>query len=132
MSPRGGWRALRPADAVRVGGLPISVLALGRYRSAREATPPRRPGRLRVEFSTVHAAKGREAAYVVVLDLRDARRGFPPQVEDDPPPPSCAATVWALRFYRAPSFVAFTAPSDGARDGDDNAAFFGPAERAVH
>ena len=54
--------------------------------------PPR--GRLRLEFSTVHAAKGREAAhYVVVLDLRDARRGFPSQHQEDPllslvlPPP---------------------------------------------
>ena len=114
-------RALRPADSVRDGGVTviaaadpgrgledalgdiesqegedgpaISVLALGRYRGAREAVPPRRPGRLRVEFSTVHAAKGREADYVVVLDLRDARRGFPSQLEDDPlldlvlPPP---------------------------------------------
>ena len=114
-------RALRPADGGHDGGViviatadpgrgledalrdiksqegddgpPISVLALGRYRSAREAVPPRRPGRLRVEFSTVHAAKGREADYVVVLDLRDARRGFPSQLEDDPllnlvlPPP---------------------------------------------
>ena len=105
-------RALRPAEGVRDGGVtviaaadprrglddalrdiesqegnhgpPISVLVLGRYRSAREALPTRRPGRLRVEFSTVHAAKGREADYVVVLDLRDARRGFPSQLEDDP------------------------------------------------
>ena len=41
----------------------------------------------------MHAAKGREAVYVVVLDLRDARRGFPSQHQDDPllslvlPPP---------------------------------------------
>ncbi|MCY3881740.1 MAG: UvrD-helicase domain-containing protein [Chloroflexi bacterium] len=105
-------RALRPAEGVRDGGVtaiaaadprrgledalrdiesqegnhgpPVSVLVLGRYRGAREALPPRRPGRLRVEFSTVHAAKGREADYVVVLDLRDARRGFPSQLEDDP------------------------------------------------
>ena len=113
--------ALRPAHGVRDGGVtviaaadpgrgledalrdielqegddgpPLSVLALGRYRGAREAVPPRRPGRLCVEFSTVHAAKGREADYVIVLDLRDARRGFPSQLEDDPlldlvlPPP---------------------------------------------
>ena len=75
------------------GGPPISVLVLGRYRSSREALSARRRGRLRVEFSTVHAAKGREADYVVLLDLRDARRGFPSQLEDDPlldlvlPPP---------------------------------------------
>ncbi len=35
------------------------------------------------------------------------------------------ATVWALRFYRAPSFVAFTAPSEWPRQGDENVAFFG-------
>jgi len=73
-------------------GPPLSVLVLGRYRGSREALPPRR-GRLRIEFSTVHAAKGREADYVVVLDLRDARLGFPAQIADDPlldlvlPPP---------------------------------------------
>ena len=39
---------------------------------------------MRVEFSTVHGAKGREADYVVVLDLDDARRGFPSRIEDDP------------------------------------------------
>ena len=32
----------------------------------------------------MHAAKGREADYVVVLDLRDARLGFPAQHEEDP------------------------------------------------
>ncbi len=73
-------------------GPPLSVLMLGRYRGSREALPPRR-GRLRIEFSTVHAAKGREADYVVVLDLRDAQLGFPAQIADDPlldlvlPPP---------------------------------------------
>ena len=85
--------ALR-AIAQREGedGPPLSVLMLGRYRGSREALPPRR-GRLRIEFSTVHAAKGREADYVVVLDLRDARLGFPAQIAEDPlldlalPPP---------------------------------------------
>ena len=70
-------------------GPPISVLALGRYRGSREAFPPPHRGRLGVEFSTVHAAKGREADYVIVLDLRDARHGFASQLEDDPPSTSC-------------------------------------------
>ena len=39
---------------------------------------------MKVEFSTVHAAKGREADFVIVLDLKDGRRGFPSQMEDDP------------------------------------------------
>ena len=120
-NPAQTQRTLRPADGVRDEGVtviasddaarglqtalhdmetiegsdgpPISVLVLGRYRGSRGALPRPRRGRLRIEFSTVHAAKGREADYVVVLDLRDARRGFPSQHEDDPllglvlPPP---------------------------------------------
>ena len=92
---RGLRDALRDIQACEgASGAPVSVLVLGRYRSSRGALPPPRRGRLRVEFSTVHAAKGREADYVVVLDLRDARRGFPSQHEEDsllglvlPPPP---------------------------------------------
>ena len=81
---RGLQDALRDIEVREAGsGEPVSVLVLGRYRSSAGALPPRR-GRLRLEFSTVHAAKGREADYVVVLDLRDARRGFPSQHEDDP------------------------------------------------
>ena len=34
-------------------------------------------------FSTVHSAKGREADYVVVLDLKDGRWGFPSRIEDN-------------------------------------------------
>ncbi|MCY3656875.1 MAG: UvrD-helicase domain-containing protein [Chloroflexi bacterium] len=120
-NPEQTQRALRPAEGVPDGGVaviasgdrregvedalrdiagregadgpPLSVLVLGRYRGSREAVPKPRRGRLRVEFSTVHAAKGREADYVVVLDLRDARLGFPAQIADDPllhlvlPPP---------------------------------------------
>ena len=95
---RGLEEALRDIEAREGGsGPPLSVLVLGRYRGSREALPPRSGGRLRVEYSTVHAAKGREADYAVVLDLRDARRGFPAQHLDDPlmelvlpPPPSGA------------------------------------------
>jgi len=120
-NPAQTQRALRPAQGVRDGGVtiiasdaparglrdalrdiqacegasgpPVSVLVLGRYRNSRGALPQPGRGRLRLEFSTVHAAKGREADYVVVLDLKDARRGFPSQHEDDPllglvlPPP---------------------------------------------
>ena len=120
-NPAQTQRTLRPAEGVRDGGVtviasddparglrdalddiqacegasgaPVSVLVLGRYRRSRGALPSPRRGRLRLEFSTVHAAKGREADYVVVLDLRDARRGFPSQHEEDPllglvlPPP---------------------------------------------
>ena len=67
------------------GGENASVLVLGRYIASRKALGGRRDSRAgNVEFSTVHSAKGREADYVVVLDLRDGRYGFPCRVEDDP------------------------------------------------
>ena len=98
---RGLRDALRDIEAREGGsGAPISVLVLGRYRGSAGALSPNR-GELRLEFSTVHAAKGREADYVIVLDLRDARRGFPAQFEDDPllrlvlPPPARGAFAHA-------------------------------------
>ena len=51
-----------------------SVLALGRYNFSRNAIQIRKPWE---EFSTVHRAKGREADYVVALDLKEGRYGFP-------------------------------------------------------
>lgn len=36
------------------------------------------------EFRTVHRAKGYEADYVVILDLRKSRSGFPNEIIDDP------------------------------------------------
>ena len=62
-----------------------SVLVLGRYRRSGQALSLRqfREG-LQIETSTIHRAKGREADFVVVLDLTDGRYGFPSRVEDDP------------------------------------------------
>lgn len=63
----------------------VSVLALGRYRTSRAvAVDAWRRGGLQVEFSTIHSAKGREADYVLVLDLRNHQYGLPSQIEDDP------------------------------------------------
>ena len=62
-----------------------SVLVLGRYRRSvnhlRFRSP--RPG-IRVETSTIHSAKGREADYAVVLDLTEGFWGFPAAKENDP------------------------------------------------
>ena len=83
-SPAGGVaRALQDIEAKARGQQ--TVLVLGRYRQRRGEllTPPRRASP-RVEFSTIHGAKGREADYVIVLDLNDGRWGFPSKVEDDP------------------------------------------------
>ena len=57
-----------------------STLILGRFRRSRENLP----GWAQKRFSTVHGAKGREADYVVVLDLADDIYGFPCLREDDP------------------------------------------------
>ena len=55
-------------------------MALGRYNFSGEKLQGKRPWE---EFSTVHRAKGREADYVVVLDLKDGRWGFPSRIEDN-------------------------------------------------
>ncbi len=81
---KGLRRALQDIETT-AEGKQCSVLVLGRYRSSREFLPQGKQSKLlKLEFSTVHAAKGREADYVVVLDLTDDRRGFPSRVEDDP------------------------------------------------
>jgi DNA helicase-4 len=64
---------------------PATVLILSRYRQGRDDVPSvlnARFSHLTVEFNTVHASKGKEADYVVLLGLE--ARGFPSTVEDDP------------------------------------------------
>ena len=81
---RGVARGLQDIES-KSRGQQRTVLTLGRYRQRRSELPaPLRRGSLRVGFSTVHGAKGREADYVIVLDLNDGRWGFPSKVEDDP------------------------------------------------
>ena len=117
-SPAGGvaW-ALQDIETKAQGQQ--SVLVLGRYRQRRGEFPtsPRR-GSLRVEFSTAHGAKGREADYVIVVDLNDGRWGFPSKVEDDPllelvlPPVSGGAFPFAEE--RRLFYVAMTRARNGA------------------
>ena len=62
-----------------------SLLVLARYkRSLPNEAGVRGHRRVRVECATVHSAKGREADFVIVLDLNDSTYGFPSKVEDDP------------------------------------------------
>ena len=116
--PAGGVaRALQDIGAKARGQQ--TVLVLGRYRQRRSEFPmPQRRGSSRVDFSTVHGAKGREADYVIVLDLNDGRWGFPSKVEDDPllelvmPPVSGGAFPFAEE--RRLFYVAMTRARNGA------------------
>ena len=115
---RGVERALKDIEA-KARSQPRTVLELGRYlRRPGEVPVPRRRGSLRVEFSTVHRAKGREADYVIVRDLNDGSRGFPSKIEDDPllelvlPPASAGAYPFAEE--RRLFYVAMTRARSGA------------------
>ena len=59
------------------------VLVLGRYRNSLKGVP-RRPYGLRLRTSTIHAAKGQEADYVIVVGLDHKLRGFPSRLQSDP------------------------------------------------
>ena len=63
-----------------------SVLLLGRYRHLMpDMEPLQRSYRaLDLSYRTVHAAKGLEADYVVVLGISAGRYGFPTAITDDP------------------------------------------------
>ena len=77
-------RALREIKAQARDSEPL-VLVLGRYRHSRSNLPWYfKDAPQRVRFSTVHAGKGKEADYTVLVDLRDGRMGFPSRTEDDP------------------------------------------------
>ena len=62
-----------------------TIMVLGRFRHSRKAVHTQGPkAREKVIYRTVHSAKGQEADYVVILDLKDSKHGFPCKVEDDP------------------------------------------------
>ena len=74
------------AAAERHGGT-STVLLLGRFNHTRPrnwSTLARQYPGLRLAYRTVHAAKGLEADYVVVLDLSSGKYGFPVEIADDP------------------------------------------------
>ena len=62
-----------------------TITVLGRFRHSRRALHTQGPkAREKIIYRTVHSAKGQEADYVVILDLKDSKHGFPCKVEDDP------------------------------------------------
>ena len=116
---RGGVEVALQDIEAQAQGRRRTVLVLGRYRQRRGGpiTPSRR-GLLRVEFNTVHRAKGPEADYVIVLDLKHGQWEFPSKVEDDPlldlvlPPVSGGGYPFAEE--RRISYVAMTRARIGA------------------
>ena len=94
----------------------LSVLVLGRYKSSENVLQRKSPWE---EFSTVHRAKGREADYVIVLDLKDGRWGFPSRIEDNSLlelvlPPASAGTTYPFAEERRLFYVAMTRARIGA------------------
>ncbi len=96
---------------------PASVYALSRYTRTRDdAKNVTGHGRLRVRHSTVHAAKGEEDDYVVVLDLKKDlrfRSGFPSAGAEDPLldlvlPPRSADDRYEFSEERRLFYVAMT------------------------
>ncbi|WP_419929642.1 UvrD-helicase domain-containing protein [Candidatus Poriferisocius sp.] len=111
-NPAGGVQAALQDIERKRGAGPSDVLVLGRYNTSRETAPPG------AGFSTVHRAKGTEADYTVVVDLKDGRRGFPSQIGDDPllelllPPAS--DNPFAFAEERRLFYVALTRARNGA------------------
>lgn len=65
-----------------------SVYLLGRYnfslRGAELSTLSDGFPRLKIEFLTVHRAKGLQADYVIIVEANSGRFGFPSEIADDP------------------------------------------------
>ena len=61
-----------------------SVYILGRYNFNRDWVPKDDFPGLKITYRTVHASKGLEADYVVLVNLERGRHGFPSEIEDDP------------------------------------------------
>jgi DNA helicase IV len=78
---------LSSIDGRRTARQRASVLILGRYNFCEpedlESVVSKFP-MLDVQFMTVHKAKGLEADYVIILDVRSGRFGFPSEMESDP------------------------------------------------
>ena len=62
----------------------VSVFVLGRYGFNRDWLPLEHFQNLRVIYRTIHASKGLEADYVVLVNLERGTHGFPSEIEDDP------------------------------------------------
>ncbi len=60
-----------------------TVDLLGRYRHDKELIPKHLPSNLDIRFRTIHSAKGLEADYVVIVNVKSGVYGFPSTIADD-------------------------------------------------
>lgn len=68
-------------------GKKTSVFLLGRYKHNKPENVPsytRTYKNLSVEYLTIHASKGAEADYVIILDVISGKHGLPSEITDDP------------------------------------------------
>jgi len=64
-----------------------TVFLLGRYKHnipQKFAQLRQQYKNLRIKYLTVHAAKGSEADYVIIMDVISGKYGFPAEIADDP------------------------------------------------
>lgn len=84
----GAWKALEAVldEIARDAAEDPTVLVLARYNFTLDEFARKFgvDGAQSIQALTVHRAKGLEADYVVVIDLRCGTHGFPSEVEDDP------------------------------------------------
>ena len=65
----------------------VSVFLLGRYNYNKPenfSSYLKEYKNLSIEFLTIHASKGAEADYVIILDVISGKHGFPSEITDDP------------------------------------------------
>ncbi|MBU1566856.1 MAG: UvrD-helicase domain-containing protein [Proteobacteria bacterium] len=66
---------------------PGTIYVLGRYAFCKPAflqTTAKQYPEFKFLFDTVHGSKGKEADFVIVVDVNDGRYGFPSKIADDP------------------------------------------------
>lgn len=80
------WRLsvkLSSDKSKKLKGIKTTVDLLGRYRHDKELMPKNLPPNLDVRFRTVHSAKGLEADYVIIVNVKSGIYGFPSTIADD-------------------------------------------------
>ncbi len=80
------WAALNDIHR-QLGGEEATILVLGRYHRSRPTELDywrERFPLLEISYRTVHAAKGLEADFVIVVEMVNGKFGFPSEILDDP------------------------------------------------